>query len=147
MFTDLTLGSDVVNIARVEKAYDQFGLRFFERFLTPQEWQYCMSLGEAMLEKPNERRRFLRRSSSRIAAKEATAKALSVGIKGMGQWGGTIRWKEVEIQTAQPRQGPQIILHGRAQDLAEYHGITRWKLSLTHDAGIAIATVIGLIEA
>lgn len=144
-FTGIQLGTDVVDISRITRAYEQFGLRFFRRILTDQEWAYCLPHGEAGLEQPHEVRRFLRRASSRVAAKEAIAKALNVGIKGMGQKNGTLRWKDMEVETAQPRRGPQVrLLSQEALALAQEQHIVSWELSLTHDGGIAFATVIGL---
>lgn len=72
--------------------------------------------------------------AARFAAKEAVMKALGMGI-------GALRWHDVEVRTG-PGGAPELALHGRAARLAGARGVTGWRCSLTHTAGLAAATVV-----
>ena len=64
------IGQDVVEIERMERAWQRFGARFARRILAAAEWPEF----EAAAQPP----RFL---AKRFAAKEAFAKALGTGIR------------------------------------------------------------------
>jgi holo-[acyl-carrier protein] synthase len=73
--------------------------------------------------------------AARFAAKEATLKALGTGLS-MG-----VRWREMEVRRA--RGGPPTLaLSGRTAALGAAQGIRRLHVSLTHDAGLAMAQVL-----
>ena len=75
-----------------------------------------------------------RQLAARFAAKEATMKALGVGI-------GAFAFRDVEVVRA--RSGaPSIAVHGGAAALAERRGVTEWQISMTHTDLIAQAIVI-----
>jgi holo-[acyl-carrier protein] synthase len=69
----------------------------------------------------------------RFAAKEALAKAL-------GAPGGLL-WQDVEIVTDDAGR-PSLAVQGTVAARAAEVGVTRWHVSLSHDAGIASAVVI-----
>jgi holo-[acyl-carrier protein] synthase len=74
------------------------------------------------------------RLSTRFAAKEATMKALGVGL-------GAFAFAEVEVV----RSGlgaPWLVLHGSALERAGAAGVWRWHLSLTHTERVAMALVV-----
>ncbi len=74
------------------------------------------------------------RLSTRFAAKEATMKALGVGL-------GAFSFGEVEVV----RLGldpPALVLRGSALARAGGAGVVRWHLSLTHTDQVAMALVI-----
>lgn len=74
------------------------------------------------------------RLAARFAVKEATMKALGVGL-------GAFKFHDVEV--AKKRSGePTLALSGRAVELAEARGISEWKVSITHSDLIAMAVVI-----
>ncbi len=75
----------------------------------------------------------LRSLGARFAAKEALMKALgeSTGI----------RWHDMVVSNDE-RGDPGFRLSGAAAALADARGITSWHLSMSHDAGIAIAMVV-----
>lgn len=73
----LGIGSDIVDIRRIEKLVARFGERFLNRVFTSSERAYC-----------NDRPASL---AKRFAAKEAMAKALGCGI------GEHLQWKEAEV--------------------------------------------------
>ncbi len=74
------------------------------------------------------------RMSTRFAAKEATMKALGVGL-------GALAFTDVEVV----RHGlgaPSLVLHRSAVELAERAGVAGWHLSLTHTDQVAVAVVV-----
>lgn len=109
------IGIDVVDLARFERAVSR----------TPGL--------EARLFAESERGLPLRSLAGRFAAKEALMKAL-------GETTG-VRWHDMEV-IADADGNPSMALHGAAAAIAERRGITALHLSMSHDAGIAIAQVI-----
>ena len=71
--------------------------------------------------------------AARFAAKEALAKAL-------GAPGGML-WTDAEVIT-DPYGRPHLTVRGTVAARAAELGVTRWHVSLSHDGGIASATVI-----
>ena len=76
------------------------------------------------------------RLAARFAAKEATMKALGVGL-------GAFDFREVEVSTA-PSGAPSLRLSGRAAALAGSQGVTELRLSITHTEHLAEAVVAAL---
>ena len=76
----LGTGVDIIEVARVETAFERFGKRFLERVLRPAEIEYCLS---HKVPGP-----FL---AARFAAKEAVLKALGTGLRD------GIKWKDIEV--------------------------------------------------
>jgi holo-[acyl-carrier protein] synthase len=74
------------------------------------------------------------RLSTRFAAKEATMKALGVGL-------GAFRFVDVEVVRV-GLDAPTLSLRGAARALAEASGVTRWHLSLTHTDLVGMAFVV-----
>ena len=70
------IGTDLVDIRRIEKTLERHGERFIQRVFTPTEIARC------------ERRPLLRAASyaKRFAAKEACSKALGTGLRGGVHW-------------------------------------------------------------
>jgi holo-[acyl-carrier protein] synthase len=71
--------------------------------------------------------------AARFAAKEAIAKAL-------GAPGGMF-WHDAEISTDESGR-PHLAVTGTVAARATALGITSWHISLSHDGGIAAATVV-----
>jgi holo-[acyl-carrier protein] synthase len=71
--------------------------------------------------------------AARFAAKEALAKAL-------GAPGGML-WTDAEVVT-DPFGRPHLQVRGTVAARAAELGVTRWHISLSHDGGIASATVV-----
>ena len=113
-------GVDMIECERIAAGIERSGERFLNRFFTAGERQDCA-------DKPY-------RLAARFAAKEAVAKALGTGI-------GDIRWVDVEVRTAAERK-PQLVLHGRAKELADDMGLTDWDISLSHSDTLAIAIAV-----
>ena len=119
---NLRTGVDSIELERVEATIQRYGQRFLERVFTPRE---LAEVGENVAS-----------LAVRFAAKEATAKALGTGI-------GDVGWQEIEILRGPARQ-PNLILHGRASDLADNLDLETWSLSLTHNQSHAIALVVAI---
>lgn len=118
----LSVGVDMIEVARIEGALSRHGERFYRRFFTEQERAYCSGRVE--------------RLAARFAVKEAVGKALGTGI-------GDVSWTEIEV-VCDERGKPELVLHGRAQALATSLGLHYWSISLshtgTHAIGFAVAT-------
>jgi holo-[acyl-carrier protein] synthase len=71
--------------------------------------------------------------AARFAAKEALAKALGGG-DGM-------HWADAEVVTDDFGR-PSLVVSGTVAERAASLGVTRWHVSLSHDGGVAAATVI-----
>lgn len=70
----------------------------------------------------------------RFAAREATMKAMGLGLGAFG-------FHDVWIER-QSSGEPLLVVAGRALELAAERGITRWWVSLTHTKLVAVASVI-----
>jgi len=116
------IGIDIIEIARIQRALDDFGDRFLQRIYTADERQrYGTRVPEL---------------AARFAAKEATSKALGTGIRG-------IRWRDMEILSNR-RGKPVLVLHGRAAVRAAQLGLSSFDVSLTHSRTDAMAFVVGI---
>lgn len=73
------------------------------------------------------------RLAARFAAKEAVAKTLG-GPGGLG-------WHDVEV-VVEDSGRPRLAVGGAVAAAAERLGVRRWHVSLSHDAGMAIALVV-----
>ncbi|HUD21948.1 MAG TPA: holo-ACP synthase [Acidobacteriaceae bacterium] len=120
----LGVGTDLMEIARIQRSVARFGDRFLLRVFTPREIAYCQR-------KKNAAESF----AARFAAKEAGAKALGTGIS-QG-----IRWLELEV-IREPSGKPSLQLTGRAAECARGLGVATVSLSLTHSKDIALAVVV-----
>jgi holo-[acyl-carrier protein] synthase len=114
----LVTGCDLVDIARLTAVAERRP-GFVARVFTDIEVDDCRR-GGVTLASPTGRARL----AARFAAKEATRKAL-----------GDLR---LPFHAAEVRRGPDgaphLYLHGQP---------TRWSCSLSHDAGVALAVVVG----
>ena len=120
----LGLGTDLIEIARIQQSLDRFGERFLQRIFTAGEIAYCRRKKHAA-----------ESLAARFAAKEAAAKALGTGIsRGIG-------WQEIEVRR-KPGERPTLHLSGRAQERAAAMGIRNLHLSLTHSRDVAMAVVV-----
>jgi holo-[acyl-carrier protein] synthase len=71
--------------------------------------------------------------AARFAAKEALAKALGAP--------GGMRWHDAEV-CADEFGRPSLVVTGTVAARAAQAGVTGWHISMSHDGGIAAATVI-----
>jgi holo-[acyl-carrier protein] synthase len=116
----LKTGVDLIEIPRIQAAFDRYGERFLQRVFTQGEIEECRGRAEAL--------------AVRFAAKEATTKALGTGI-------GPVAWREVETLSKWTGE-PYLVLHGAAERFAAIFGLTIWAVSLSHSRENAIAVVV-----
>jgi holo-[acyl-carrier protein] synthase len=115
------LGIDVCSIERMRRALERHGDRFFGRICSPAEREDLQGRDVATA------------LAGRFAAKEAFAKALD-GARGVG-------WHEVEVRRAASGR-PTLAVSGNAVTTLERFGADTCHVSITHDAGVAVAVVV-----
>lgn len=120
----LGVGTDIVSIERVAGAMDRWGERFVNRILTPEE-----------RERYGRTREKASHLAKRFAAKEAFSKAIGTGIRA------PFRWHAVSVGRDGRGKPGLVPSADMARHLAGI-GVTAAHLSLTDDAGIAMAFVV-----
>ena len=118
------IGIDVVQVERLIKALERFGERMERRLFTEAELAYCRTHKDP-----------LPHLAARFAAKEAAFKAIGTGL------GGGVGWKHAEVIQPGGRQ-PRLEFHDVALQRFQALGCHTAHVSLTHDAGLAIACVV-----
>ena len=122
------IGSDLIDIRRIEATLERFGPRFIERIFTPLE-----------REKSDRRANRAESYARRFAAKEACAKALGTGFRR------GVFWRDMGVVNL-PGGRPTLQLTGGA--LARLHALlppgteARIDVSLTDEPPLAQAVVI-----
>jgi len=131
----LRVGMDLVSIDEVVDSVSRFGDRYLERVYTPHEIDSCgcRTSGSAHTD-----RVVAQSLAARFAAKEAVMKVLRpVEVQ--------LDWRSIEIH--QMAGGwCQIRLSGQAAAMAAESGIDELTVSLTHEASVAGAVVVGRCE-
>lgn len=117
-------GVDIAETARIAQSLEHYGERFIKRICTPAEITYCERF-------KNKAERY----AARFAAKEAAFKALGTG------WGQGVRWLDVEV-AHQPSGKPELVLTGRAREVARKLGVSRMAVSISHAQHYVVAEVI-----
>jgi holo-[acyl-carrier protein] synthase len=118
------VGTDVVEIGRIQKALERFGEKFARRVLCEPE-----------LNRFFKHRLPANYLAKRFAAKEAFTKALGTGIRAPANWHGV--WV-----ANLPSGKPELHFSVPLEKLLEKKGVTRAHLSLSDEKGVAFATVI-----
>lgn len=118
------IGTDIVEITRMERMLERHPQRFAERILHPAELERFAAVRNkaAWLAK-------------RFATKEAVAKALGSGI------GQDVQWREIGT-THDERGKPVLRLFGRTLATADALGVTAVELSVADERTHAVAFVI-----
>src|SRR5690348_17469392 len=122
------IGSDIIDIRRIERTLDRYGRRFIERIYTP-------------IEQRKSEGRYQRAASyaKRFAAKEACSKALGTGFRN------GVFWRDMGVVNLPSGRPTMVLTGGAARQLAR---ITppgfeaRIDLTLTDDFPQAQAIVI-----
>lgn len=117
-------GTDIVELARIDRSLNKSGPAFISRCFTEEEAAYCNSLSGS---------RRIESFGGRFAAKEAASKALGTGIMNEG-----VTLSDIEIIRSE-EGAPELILHGRALDRANELGVVSMSVSISHDGGFAVA--------
>ena len=121
----VSVGTDIVPVARIAALMAARGTVFLERWFTPCEISYCTAKAVPS-----------RHFAARFAAKEAVLKALPVA------WDGPLPWRSIEISN-DPRGAPSVRLSGAIRQAAGRAGAGEIQVSLSHCAeyATAVATV------
>lgn len=120
----LGIGTDLVEVSRIGESVRRFGERFLNRIYTEGERNYAFSKANST-----------ERLAARFGAKEAGMKAIGTG------WNRGVKWKDFEV--INERSGrPTLQLSGMARQVADYLGVKRISISLTHTRETAFAIVI-----
>ena len=119
----LGIGTDLVEIARIDGALERHGDRLIGRVLGPEERQRLPESNRAAW------------LAKRFATKEAVAKALGTGFRdGL---------RLVDIQTRHDSNGrPEVLLNGRARETFEQMGAGEITLSVSDERSYALAFVV-----
>jgi holo-[acyl-carrier protein] synthase len=118
------IGTDVASIERIQGVLDRHGERFVKRVLTPQE--------RIRFERTKLKASHL---AKRWAAKEAFSKAIGTGIHA------PFTWQSITVGR-DPKGKPLVIPNPAMAKHLESMGVTRCHVSLTDDAGVAVAFVV-----
>ena len=118
------IGTDIVEMARMDATWARFGEHFARRILMEEEME--------LFNKTNQPARFL---AMRFAGKEATVKAMGTGFA-HGVW-----LRDVGI-TSNEWGRPLIIWSERGQNVCDDLGIGKGHVSLTDDAGLVMAYAV-----
>ena len=118
------VGTDIVELVRIQQTYERFGDRFVERLLMPEERERFEASRQPV--------RFL---AMRFAGKEAAVKAMGTGFR-HGMW---IR----DVGVLNNDWGrPYLIFSERGRAACERLGIGEGHVSLTDDAGLVVAFAV-----
>lgn len=118
------IGTDLVELSRVEETLKRYGDRFIDRVLTVEEKQDFNKTKQSVA--------FL---AKRWAAKEAAAKALGTGI------GASAGFLDFYIDHDE-LGAPKLVLSGKAAETASAKGIELTHISLSDEQHHALAFVV-----
>lgn len=116
-----SLGSDIIEVERIEQNILRYGSRFLDRIFTPAEQNYCKKYKDAS-----------RHFAGRFAAKEAIVKALGTGISSQ------VSWLDIEIMN-DGHGKPIVELSQKAQ---EHFGHPKLSLTISHCKEYALAVAL-----
>jgi holo-[acyl-carrier protein] synthase len=118
------VGTDLVEVARIERAYERWGERLVSHLLM-----------DAELAEFRRTRRPVRYLAMRFAAKEALVKALGTGFR-QGMW---LR----DVGCCQHSSGkPYPLFSDKAENLRVDRGAGQAEISLTDEAGLIVAFAV-----
>jgi holo-[acyl-carrier protein] synthase len=124
----LGLGSDLIDIRRIEQVIARFGERFLERIYTDAERRKCERRGDRAAS-----------YARRFAAKEACSKALGTGFRD------GVFWRDLGVVNL-PSGKPSMVLTGgalrRLEEITPAGTVARVDVTLTDEPPIAQAVVI-----
>jgi holo-[acyl-carrier protein] synthase len=119
------IGTDIVEIRRIEKLITRYGEKFLRKIFTDAEMAYCARMSSPAIH-----------FAGRWAAKEAFYKALPLSCQAISSW------KSMQV-VAYQRGGPVVELCSSAlQSRVEKEGIAHFHLSISHEREYCIAVVV-----
>lgn len=122
------IGTDIIQISRIEAALVRSGDRFAEKILGPEELQKYLQRKEKVAV------RGLRFLATRFAAKEAFSKALGLGMRM------PMTWRAMQTLNA-PSGKPVVVTSGVLKEFMDNNGLTA-QVTITDEADYAVAFVI-----
>lgn len=121
------IGVDMVEIARMEKVLARRP-NFAKRVFTEEEQAYCTS-----------KARPAQHFAARFAAREAVLKALGTGFsRGIG-------FSDVSVVSNEAGR-PEVVLVGRARQIADEQGVREVALSLSYTHEVAVASAVAMTD-
>lgn len=121
----ISVGVDIVNIERIEQMLKRWGTRFTDRCFTPHELEICAGRPSSL--------------AARFAAKEAAYKTLNTSVKNMS-------WQDIEVRSSSSGS-PTLRFHRSAAEESRKQSWCSVSLSISHDAGVAVAVVTVIKQA
>ena len=120
------IGTDILEIERLEQAMIRSRGEIIKRILTPEEQKIAAQKGRAVTGY----------YAGRWTAKEAVSKMLGSGI------GKDCSFQDITVLNDE-KGAPYVVLSGAAKEKAESLGITKIHVSISHEEHYCLATVIG----
>ncbi len=117
----LGIGTDIVQISRIKKLNELYGLRFLQRVFTQAEIEFAFQRANPY---PH--------LASAFATKEAFYKSL----------GGYSPFKFTEISLERTSRGPRIHLTGYAEEIFRKRGGKKIHLSISHNGDYTISIIL-----
>ena len=124
------IGTDIIEVKRIESAISRFGQRFLDRLFTVEEQAYC-----------NRHRDAARHFAGRFAAKEAIVKALGTGFRE------GINWLDVTVRNDD--YGKPVVSFSSRISVALHSPNVLVSISHSHDYATAFAICLyakGVVE-
>jgi len=118
------IGTDILQIERIQKVFDRHGERFVNHLLLPEEASLFRGYAKPA--------RFL---AMRFAAKEAIVKAMGTGFS-QGMW---LRDAGVVPNTL---GRPEVVWSERGREMCDKLGIGAAHITLSDEAGLVVAVAI-----
>ena len=122
------IGTDIVQISRVEAALQRSGERFAEKILGPEE------LVKYHARRAKNEVRGLRFLATRFSAKEAFSKAIGLGMRM------PMTWRSAQMLNA-PSGKPIIVCSGALEEFMRTHRLTA-QVTISDEADYGVAFVI-----
>lgn len=122
------IGTDIIQISRIQEALVRHGDRFAEKILGQEE------LDKYHRRKSKVEARGIRFLASRFAAKEAFSKAIGLGMRM------PMTWRAMQTLNA-PSGKPIVVTSGVLNEFMEQNGLAA-QVSITDEADYAVAFVI-----
>lgn len=118
------IGTDILQVERIQKIYERHGERFVGHLLMPEERTH-------LADKP----RVVRYLAMRFAAKEAIVKAMGTGFA-QGMW-----LRDCGVVPNQWGR-PEIVWSARGREVCEQLGIGEGHVTLSDEAGLVVAVAV-----
>ncbi len=122
------IGTDLIEIPRIEAAVSRHGDRFAQRILGPSEMRRYEQ------RRAKSERRGIAFLATRFAAKEAISKALGLGMRM------PMTWRSAEVVNESSGK-PVVVVHGALKAFVEARGL-RLHVSVTDERSMAMAYAI-----